>query len=117
MIRLDAQLLWAALFGWYVVFGAGSVSLDRTLERGLTESALPTAATVLRVTRFITKWFGPVYLLMFRAWLALAMLVAASGVWSGITPPPLLATVLPLRTAAHIPFVLLSSGACCWLPS
>jgi NADH dehydrogenase/putative oxidoreductase len=37
----DNQLFWAALFGWYAVHGAGSVSLDQLLRKGLADSALP----------------------------------------------------------------------------
>jgi hypothetical protein len=47
----DAHLLWAALFAWYVVFGAAD--LDRAaIARGLRNSALPFAdrAVVLAET-------------------------------------------------------------------
>jgi putative oxidoreductase len=32
---LDTQLFWIALFGWYVIHGAGPISLDHLLRRGL----------------------------------------------------------------------------------
>ena len=38
---LDQHLYWVALFGWYVVMGAGPISLDRLLTSGLASSALP----------------------------------------------------------------------------
>jgi uncharacterized membrane protein YphA (DoxX/SURF4 family) len=31
----DAHLLWAALFAWYVIFGAGPISIDAAIARGL----------------------------------------------------------------------------------
>ncbi len=34
----DAHLLWAALFAWYVVFGAGPISIDAAIARGLRDS-------------------------------------------------------------------------------
>jgi NADH dehydrogenase/putative oxidoreductase len=43
-LAFDAQLFWAALFGWYVIRGAGPISLDRSLARGLADNALPLAA-------------------------------------------------------------------------
>jgi uncharacterized membrane protein YphA (DoxX/SURF4 family) len=32
----DEHLFWAALFGWYVVYGPASLSLDRLLSKGMT---------------------------------------------------------------------------------
>jgi NADH dehydrogenase/putative oxidoreductase len=107
----DAHLFWAVLFGWYAVFGAGPISLDRSLARGLADSALPLAASVLRLTRFVSRWFGPVYQLLLRLWLAAAMLVAAGTAFSGTMPSEWLATLLPVRTAAHLPLALLVPGA------
>ena len=39
----DEHLFWAALFGWYIAQGAGSLSLDHILTRGLGISPLPLA--------------------------------------------------------------------------
>ena len=47
-LAFDTQLFWAALFGFYVVRGAGPISLDRSLARGLVDSALPFAAAFIR---------------------------------------------------------------------
>jgi len=33
----DTQLFWVALFGWYVIHGAGPISLDHLLRRGLAD--------------------------------------------------------------------------------
>ena len=45
---LDIHLVWAALLGWYVCFGAGPISLDRAVSRGLADSALPLVADVVK---------------------------------------------------------------------
>ncbi len=111
-LAFDAHLFWAALFGWYVVFGAGPISLDRSLARGLADSALPLAASVLRVTRLVGDWMGPVYQLLLRLWLAVALLAAAGASLSGMMSPDLLATLVPVRTASHIPAALLAPAAC-----
>jgi uncharacterized membrane protein YphA (DoxX/SURF4 family) len=37
----NSQLFWAALYGWYAVVGAGPISVDSLLRRGLADSALP----------------------------------------------------------------------------
>jgi putative oxidoreductase len=34
----DEHLFWAAMFGWYVVQGAGPLSLDHILGKGLAHS-------------------------------------------------------------------------------
>lgn len=67
---LDVHLLWAALLGWYVCFGAGPVSLDRVVSRGLSDSALPFAAGIVRAASLVTRWVGPVFQLALRLWVA-----------------------------------------------
>ena len=34
-LPFDSQLFWAALLGWYAIMGAGPLSVDRLLRRGL----------------------------------------------------------------------------------
>ncbi len=67
---LDQHLYWAALFGWYVVMGAGPLSLDRLLAPGLAASALPLARPLGRWYAALTHYLGPVYQLALRLWLA-----------------------------------------------
>ena len=43
----DEHLFWAALFGWYVVQGAGPLSLDHVLAKGLAHSPLPLAGPAM----------------------------------------------------------------------
>jgi NADH dehydrogenase FAD-containing subunit/uncharacterized membrane protein YphA (DoxX/SURF4 family) len=76
---LDIHLLWAALLGWYVVRGAGVVSLDRVLVPGLADSALPLAAPLVKSAVWVSRHLEPLYRLALRLWLAGAFLVIA--VW------------------------------------
>jgi putative oxidoreductase len=110
-LAFDTQLFWAALFGFYVLRGAGPISLDNILARGLSDSALPLAATIIRAAGTLSRWFASPYLLCFRLWLAVAMLVAAEGAFSGAMPATFAGVWLPFKTAAHVPVVLLVPGA------
>ncbi|MGB5064490.1 MAG: FAD-dependent oxidoreductase, partial [Candidatus Competibacter sp.] len=67
---LDLNLYWAALFGWYVVMGAGPLSLDRLFAPGLAASALPLVKPLGRLYAVLTRYLGPVYQLGLRLWLA-----------------------------------------------
>jgi NADH dehydrogenase FAD-containing subunit/uncharacterized membrane protein YphA (DoxX/SURF4 family) len=73
---LDAQLYSAALLGWYVLHGAGALSLDDVLRRGLADSALPFAARVARASAWVRTRLAPIYLSVLRVWMALALLLA-----------------------------------------
>jgi NADH dehydrogenase/putative oxidoreductase len=110
-LAFDSQLFWAALFGWYVVRGGGPLSLDRTLARGLVDSALPLAAPVIRLAQALTNWLASPYALLLRLWLSAALLVAAGSMLSNMLPPVMIDILLPVRTAAHIPELLLVPGA------
>lgn len=66
---LDQHLYWAALFGWYVVMGAGPISLDRLLGPGLAASALPPVKLLGRLYVGMTRYLGPLYQLALRCWL------------------------------------------------
>jgi NADH dehydrogenase/putative oxidoreductase len=73
-LAFDSQLLWAAWLAWYVVFGAGVFSLDHAL-RGLADSAIPLASLLMKATGWVTRNLGPIYQLLLRFWLALAIAV------------------------------------------
>jgi len=113
---LDQHLYWAALFGWYVVMGAGPISLDRLLASGLAASALPLVKPLGRLYAALTRYLGPVYQLALRLWLAslwfvpvlvgLSFLEAVLGFVG-----PLLALGLATRPAAiAAALALLGSG-------
>jgi len=76
---VDSQLFSAALLGWLVVYGAGPLSLDALLRRGLADSALPLAARVVRASTWVRIHVGPLYLSGVRVWLAAALLMATVG--------------------------------------
>lgn len=89
---LDEQLFWTALFAYFVIRGAGSLSLDRSLSHGLVDSALPLAARGVKLLEFTTRYGFPIYKLALRWWLA-ATIIAA---WLGLNH---LALLLPLASA------------------
>ena len=100
----DSQLCWAVLFGWYVVHGASTWSLDNLLRRGIADSALPLAPTIARAAHGVRLRCTPMYLNAVRVWFALTLLQRdLAGHIAGL---------LPLETAAHFPpTVALSAGA------
>src|SRR5271166_2738627 len=100
----DSQLFWAALFGWYAIQGAGPISVDSLLRRGLADSALPLIPRIVRWSEWIRVHVGPAYLSAMRIWLAMALLVTASHVMlpeSGYFST--LPLWLPLDVAAQVP--------------
>ena len=90
---LDTHLLWAALFGWYVTQGAGPLSLDHILQRGLGVSPLPLAGRAMQAARWSDREVVPLYRLVLRAWLAAALIAPAAypamlpGDVFGVLPP------------------------------
>lgn len=98
-LALDAHLYWVVLLGWFVVRGAGELSLDHLLSRGLADSALPFAGLLVRATGIFTKAVKPVYQFALRLWLGTAL----AGVGTGIATWPV--NMLPLKSVAHLPAV------------
>jgi putative oxidoreductase len=100
----DTQLFWIALFCWYVLHGAGPISFDHLLRRGLADSAVPIVPRMIRFSRWLRASATPWYLAMLRLWLGAGLVVAAApgvrlllgagvGRW------------LPLDVAARVPVV------------
>jgi len=100
----DTQLFWIALFGWYVIHGAGPISLDHLLRRGLADSAIPLIPAAIRFSQWLRSAGTPWYLMTLRLWLAAALIVAAS-----VDARLLLGTSwekwLPLDVAMRMPMV------------
>jgi NADH dehydrogenase/putative oxidoreductase len=96
----DEHLFWAALFGWYVVHGPASLSLDRLLSNGLKHSPLPLAAHAIAVGDWVNRAIGPLYVLAIRLLLAAALAV-----------PALPHTMLPAMQDGMLPSPLLIVGA------
>jgi NADH dehydrogenase/putative oxidoreductase len=100
----DTQLFWIALFCWYVIHGAGPISLDHLLRRGLADSAIPLIPAAIRFSQWLRSTGTPWYLMTLRLWLAAALIVAASA-----DARLLLGTSgekwLPLDVAMRVPMV------------
>ena len=107
---VDQQLFWAVFLLWYVVHGAGALSIDRMLARGLDETAIPFAAALTRSAARLSELGEPVFLLLLRAGLASTMLAAALRLAiPGAVLPTASATFLP-ETLAILAGVLLVMG-------
>jgi len=90
-VALQSNLLQVLLLGWFVVMGAGAISLDRVLGRHALDTALPFTTSLHRLFTATTRFVGPLYQLLLRGSLALlcAQLLAldsrtgASGLFAG----------------------------------
>ncbi len=80
---LDLHLFWIAWCGWLVLRGAGGLSIDRLLVRGLADSALPLAAPLARGFARLTARGVPAALLALRLWGAGTIVWVSVG---GATP-------------------------------
>jgi NADH dehydrogenase/putative oxidoreductase len=78
-LPLDRHLFWIALFGWYAIIGASSLSFDALLRRGLADSALPLVPSIVRSTEWLRSHVGPIYLSLLRIWLGASLLIAGAG--------------------------------------
>jgi uncharacterized membrane protein YphA (DoxX/SURF4 family) len=94
-----AQLDLALLFGWYLIVGAGPLSLDRALARGIFDTALPFAALVGRVLGGLKSIGTPIMLLAVRLTLA-ARVVTEFGTAGSMAWALVLALGLLTRVAA-----------------
>ena len=102
----DTHLYWVALCGWFVVCGAGPLSIDALFRRGLGDSALPLISRVVRGSEWVRSRIGPLCLFALRAWFAVAMLAgteapASNRAWE---------VWLPLQAATHEPYILAMVG-------
>jgi NADH dehydrogenase/putative oxidoreductase len=117
----DEHLFWAALFGWYVVQGAGFLSLDHLLGKGLGLSPLPLAGPATAAADWFDRQIAPLYRLALRLWLAAAVVGTAlspmmlPGMQAGMLPRPVaLLAALCLAFGLGTPVVaavLLAAGS------
>ena len=98
----DTQLFWMALSGWFVIHGAGAISLDHMLRRGLGDSAVPLIPAVIRVSTWLRKRGTPLYVAFLRIWLGAALLVAVYAT-TGQFDLEKIGRWLPLDVAMRIP--------------
>ena len=73
----DTQLFWVALAGWFAIYGAGPISVDHLLRRGLKDSAIPLVARIIAFSQRLRAYGTPLYLSFIRVWLGVALLMAA----------------------------------------
>src|SRR6516165_184988 len=104
----DEHLFSAALFGWYVLLGPASLSLDRLLSKGMRHSPLPLAALAIAAGDWVNRAIGPLYVLAIRLWLAAALAVPAP---SHTMLPAMQGGMLPSQWLV-IGAVLLALGLC-----
>ncbi len=107
----DNQLFWSALFGWYTLCGAGPVSIDSLVRRGLADSALPVIPRIVNFTESLRSRLGPVYLSAVRIWLGAALALAVLRADLARDDSPARAAAwLPIKTASHVPAVVAFVG-------
>lgn len=97
------------------MLGAGPLSLDHVLDRGLEHSPLPLAGLVAAALGWVNREIGPVYLLGLRLWLAAALVAPVlthamlPTMESGMLPKPL-AAVSAVLLALGLATPLVSAG-------
>src|SRR5271155_2944796 len=79
----DTQLFWIALAGWFAIYGAGPISVDNLLRRGLNDSAVPLIPRIIDFSKRLRGYGTPLYISFFRVWLGIALLMAALSHSSG----------------------------------
>ena len=104
----DTQLFWMALAGWFAIHGAGSISVDHLLRRGLSDSAIPLIPRIINFSKRLRAYGTPLYISFFRVWLGIALLMAAFSRSSGAELKDF-ERWLPLDVAARVPL------ACAWV--
>jgi uncharacterized membrane protein YphA (DoxX/SURF4 family) len=123
---LDQHLFWAILFGWFAIKGAGPISLDALIGRGIAATALPLAETITRFFQALSRWGDPAIKLLLRSWIAVLFFRSAvmkisnfdmtqmifhaqSTQW--LLPPELVARLTILLEVGCLIFLVLGAGA------
>jgi putative oxidoreductase len=107
----DTQLFWTVLFGWFTIHGAGPISFDALLRRGLADSAVPFVPRVIQFSRWVRSRGTPLYISGIRLWLGFALLIPALPHWARGE----LVNVerwLPFDVAMRIPVAMALVGGC-----
>ncbi len=71
----NAQVFWIIILGWWIVSGAGRISIDFLLQ-DLKEAALPFVRTIGKFFAFLSGVIAPFYALFIRVWIAAVLFVA-----------------------------------------
>jgi NADH dehydrogenase/putative oxidoreductase len=93
----DAPFLWALLTGWYVMLGAGPLSLDRLVARGIFHSALPLAPQAGRLLARLSQTARPFGLVLVRC--GIAFVLVRHGMANPVPIPALVCLGLFTRVA------------------
>jgi NADH dehydrogenase FAD-containing subunit/uncharacterized membrane protein YphA (DoxX/SURF4 family) len=105
----DTQLFWIALTGWFAIYGAGPISVDNLLRRGLSDSALPLIPRIIDFSKRLRAYGTPLYISLFRVWLGIALLMSALLRSSGAEFRDL-DRWLPLDVALRVPLAAAWAG-------
>jgi putative oxidoreductase len=105
----DTQLFWMALAGWFAIYGAGPISVDNLLRRGLSDSAVPLVPRIIGFSKRLRAYGTPLYISFIRAWLGIALLVAAISRSPGAEFQGL-ERWLPLDVATRVPLASAWAG-------
>ena len=66
---LDLNLHWAVLGVWFLLAGAGPISVDALIRRGLGGAALPFAPQFSSLFDWMKAWAAPAWMLFVRYWI------------------------------------------------
>ena len=110
-LDLTDHSLWMVLLGLLAIRGAGALSLDHLIAPHLSGSAIPFAATLLRLAGWLQRAFLPPYLLLVRIWFGWLVMSAVTSGGGGaaaltIAACALLAAGLATRFAALVLVIL-----------
>jgi putative oxidoreductase len=105
----DTQLFWIALTGWFAIYGAGPISVDNLLRRGLNDSALPLIPRIIDFSKRLRAYGTQLYISFFRVWLGIAFLTSAF-LRSSAAEFHGLERWLPLDVASRVPLAAAGVG-------
>jgi len=105
----DTQLFWIALTGWFAIYGAGPISVDNLLRRGLNGSALPLIPRIIDFSKRLRAYGTPMYISLFRVWLGITLLMSAV-LRSSAAEFKDLERWLPLDVAVRVPLAAAWAG-------
>lgn len=69
-LELPEHLFWAILLGWFLVRGAGALSLDRMIGKAVLEGPLPGRGLLRWALGALDSWLAPLYQIFIRFWMA-----------------------------------------------
>jgi NADH dehydrogenase/putative oxidoreductase len=104
---LDTHLFWAVLCAWYLVRGAGPLSIDAMVARGLAAAPLPVVPALIERIGTMSKRALPLLQLALRLWLAGALAASVAM----FAAPAKLREWLPIGSAGYFPAAVAVAAA------